>query len=391
MAISVERFEYSIDVPSPCKFCTDKKNNIMQYLQENIEHTCFRGCMIVKILDINDKKLSLCRIITSNNSGYGTIHFEFIAQVLRYPRGSIVPKVTVDTKEGLMFAKGEYITISLSNKDTNNHRLLREGQQIPVIITNMIYSNCSRSVNAVGRLITCANNVKYWRTEGTLSSNEIKELKSIINTSLIDLPNTKEYKFVSDMMYSYKNVVTPPKSAIDILDIISREGFDMRGYWYKDLSIHPDNTLFIRSDTLPEAAILHSNKVSVPIMGGVYNNNGSSIDAAVAYDITSPKPRAKAKAKAKPKAKASKYNTNGNIAPISSNTDLYQLTGNAQQMTVQEQIIQKIPVDILTPVEMLSSMIASVISWRNAIKDISENYSIDDDKYLWTILENNKV
>lgn len=396
MALYVESFEYSIDVPNPCKFCTNKRENILTYLNENLVHTCFQGCMIMSIIDVSEQRTSLCRIITSNSTGYGNINFEFTANVLRYPRGIVVPKVRVETKEGLIFAKGEYITVDLSNKEGTSHRMLREGQYIPVIITNMIYPNCSRSVTATGRLVTCANNVKYWRTEGTLTQKDVSELRRIVENTLIPLPNTKEYKFVSNILYSYRKEVQPPKGTIDILDVI-REGYDMRGYWYKDLSIHQDSTLFVRSDTLPDTAISDKSKVGELHTSHLYKNGGSltspDISADAEDESSTTKTRAKPKAKAKPKSKASKYNNTNINTPVSSYNDIISLTGNineSKQLSIKQDI-QRVQIEILSPIDTLSMMLSSVISWRNAINDISQQYSIEDDKYLWTILENNKL
>ena len=254
---SIQIFEHTINVVSPCTFISDKTSNIMIELNNRFLNKCWNGFYITEILEI--VKSSYCRIVSSHSNAMCIINVSFSAKTILYDKGCIISNITICISEGQVCGKGDNINIAFSK--SNNNKLLSNGQIIPVVLNDIIqYKPFMERVNALGTLLLPILETEiYYFSEDTKLYINSENNKFVFNDYVTKIKNqendlkSKNSKFFSNLLYSYdKEIKNSNKEDVDIIDTIERafkERVDITGYWSKNLANSPDSVMYKKSKT----------------------------------------------------------------------------------------------------------------------------------------------
>ena len=240
--ISTKSIEYSIEVTQPCKFCADKRKNIEKYINDNLVGTCFQGCMILELLQLNN--ISMCRVINTDRHATSVINVIFTCKALYYPSGSIIPKAKIRRNDATrhIIAVADHVVVAIAKDASAKHEMLKDGHVIPIVVDKQEYDPGENMVTVYGSILTCRKNVVYWHTSGGLSDADIKTVKRLVAElhSLDHVVNDKKYEPVASLLYPYKE----HKKMSGVRDIVNMASSseDITGIWYRDLSVPLEST-----------------------------------------------------------------------------------------------------------------------------------------------------
>ena len=234
--------EYSVDTDQPCRFLSNKKDNILEKLKEEFEHKCFNGRLIIEILSIS--RTSMARSQLANNSGKATINILFNARTLAFPPKYIIPEAKIHLSNGQVLASSDTIYVSIL-KNPNNKILVNE-QKAPIILDNTIkYNTGNTQVNAIGHLLMPLNTVTVYNINGFLTNKQYEQLISLLES--IEEQDKKPFdKNISSYLASYKNTESKGTDVIELIKKSKSNNVDVTGYWYRNLKNKPESTLYIK-------------------------------------------------------------------------------------------------------------------------------------------------
>ncbi len=251
--ISINRFDYSIDILQPCRFIADKENNTRRTLEEHLLGTCYQGSIISEIVEI--EKMSLCRTINTDHRCHSSMNVIFTAKTITYPPGTVIADTAAFIKDDHACARSEHVIASLSFEMRGTKRMMRPDMRMPLLVMDgpQEYETGSKQVTVCGTIFTCRRSPTFYQTSGSLSSADTRSLRKLVEEiKRIDISGDS-FSFLRDMLYSYTKEARGP--GISSLEVVAgATGEDLTGYWYKDLALHMEDLNINRSRDKPKGA-----------------------------------------------------------------------------------------------------------------------------------------
>lgn len=239
--ISERMFEWTMNVDKPCKFMSSEAH-VKERLDTTFTNVCYFGSLILDVTKVN--KVSMCRIITSNHLGHGSLNVCFTARVLNYRKGDIIPDVQIQIVQGQLSGISKYATVTI-DKSPNN-KVLVSGQTVPIMVGDKIrYNTNSNTINILGEILTPVTSAATYHIQGKIDSKVYNSLNNLITTirdQEKELKGEKNKEFtdlLSAKSAGRKSGSAPVDGSVDIITFLEKakdKNVDVDGYWKKDLS-----------------------------------------------------------------------------------------------------------------------------------------------------------
>lgn len=282
--------ESTVPVENPIQFCASE-SNLMKLLKRIYEGHCFKGAMVVEILEIAERGQCM---IESVGSRKGFVDVRFLALVEVVCRWDILTGVEIQNNTqmvvGVRDRDGSNVVVSLSGPTAS---VPAQGQIVPVRVVQAIHPPMAKVITAAGVLLTCEKQAPVFRLAGSLESSEAASLGDLVNQiekelklrkTLVEARQTDVWFFELLLLTHastaastevrrveawpsgpvWEGPVSPkkddePSSLISILDIVRRakdEAVPVDGLWTRPLTVCRSSPLASRTAGENAAAIV---------------------------------------------------------------------------------------------------------------------------------------
>jgi hypothetical protein len=197
---------------------------ILNKLKTSFEGTCRNNSLIVNIIKIVER--SKVKISKSQLDGSGSVNVKFLADIITYSPGDILPVceiIKVDRGHKIMCEYGEHTIIWLQGNRALQS--LRPKQKVPVIVTGVSYEQLKKKIVVYGAIYTYPMKFPMFvlsDSTDNMSSDDIALLQSKIDIvskekEIFDKTDPKVRKFLTEVYYPFH------KKSVDMHNLASKE------------------------------------------------------------------------------------------------------------------------------------------------------------------------
>jgi hypothetical protein len=261
-----------MDISDPKElFSPNRENMIIEKLSAKFVGVCYMSCFVVKINKIIRRSYIYMKD-TLDGDAHTNIMFEVDAII--YQKNEIINGCKIIKKEpnGIIHGKSKYAGVQLSIQP--NMLIFKEGDIVPVIVKRVRYNINQTAISVLAAPFIPANNDQiYYNIIGSLSNQQLGELKSVLEQikseeekiKKLNVNDKKIYTFFNDLLSplkisNNKDVQFKNVKKVNIHDILELK----MGIIYKPKLKYNDPTIYFSSiDTTNTDVVVSSDLSSI--------------------------------------------------------------------------------------------------------------------------------
>ena len=185
--------EYTLTVPNPIHFCTDKAGHTLRMLQETLVGKNFMGGRVVRIAEL--LAVSAVRIQRTNGAGGGYVDVRALVEVEVFAKWDILAGVRILTNKPIVMGvyspaapwpalgprRGEGVTAVVSLAVNEITRTLAVGHLVPVRVIQASHPPMKEQASVYGVPLSCDRAAPVYRLRGALDKTAQKALKPLFD------------------------------------------------------------------------------------------------------------------------------------------------------------------------------------------------------------------
>lgn len=206
--------EFRVEVENYLAMYSDP-GRLMSILKERFENKCYKGCLILKVLEI--KRQSAC--VISNYKGYIDVMFE--VEAIEYNMGDIITGfrvIKVETIDNIdhIIAESTYCTTLVANRQLAS---IRVGQIILLEVVATRYAIGASKIAVSTQPITRSAQATYYKVNatGTVDDTIVAPLIAAIESVRPSTP-TKSWQYFEALMRACEG--EPGQAGENVLDVV---------------------------------------------------------------------------------------------------------------------------------------------------------------------------